>query len=190
MKKENQIVIDKDKLKNGIIIVLILIIVFGASFMATGVGNDNTKSNETETKSTDEETISNATKAQEESAAISAEEQKDLEEINVDRYIELKEESNPSVIYIARPTCHFCEIQGPIIKNVAYEHDLTIHYLNTDEMSDEESTSFINSDDAFKEGFGTPCTIVVKDGKITGQMEGLVDRETMVNFFKEQGIIS
>lgn len=189
-KKNNQIILDKDKLKNGIIITLILIIVFGASFMATGIDTNKKIEDNTDTTMNDTSTTNNASKAQEESEAIKEEEQKELENINVERYLELKEEDSPSIIYIARPTCHYCEIQGPIIKNIAYEKDLKIYYLNTDEMSAEESTTFIKSDDTFKDGFGTPCTIVVKDDKIIGKLEGLTDKETMINFFQENGVDS
>lgn len=189
-KKKSEITINKDKLKNGIIIVLILVIVFGASFMATGVGGDSTKDTKVDTTMNDTTTIDTSSKAQEESASIKEEEQKELESINVERYLELKEESNPSIIYIARPTCHYCEIQGPIIKNIAYENDLTIYYLNTDEMGAEDSSKLIKSDDTFKDGFGTPCTIVVGDDKILGKSEGLTDKETMIEFFKSNKMIS
>lgn len=188
-KKNNQIILDKDKLKNGIIITLILIIVFGASFMATGIDTNKKVDDKTETTMNDTSTTNNASKAQEESEAIKEEEQKALENIDVDRYLELKEKNSPSIIYIARPTCHYCEIQGPIIKNIAYEKDLTIYYLNTDEMSAEESTTFIKSDDTFKDGFGTPCTIVVKENRIVGKLEGLTDSDTLLNFFKENEVI-
>lgn len=189
-KKKDVITIDKDKLKNGIIIVLILIIVFGASFMATKVGDDSSKKDQADTTMNDTTTIDTSSKAQEESASIKEEEQKELESINVERYLELKEKSNPSIIYIARPTCHYCEIQGPIIKNIAYEKDLTIYYLNTDEMSAEDSSKLIKSDDTFKDGFGTPCTIVVGEDKILGKSEGLTDKETMIEFFKSNKMIS
>ncbi len=189
-KKKDVITIDKDKLKNGIIIVLILIIVFGASFMATKVGDDSNKKDQADTTMNDTTTIDTSSKAQEESASIKEEEQKELESINVERYLELKEKSNPSIIYIARPTCHYCEIQGPIIKNIAYEKDLTIYYLNTDEMSAEDSSKLIKSDDTFKDGFGTPCTIVVGEDKILGKSEGLTDKETMIEFFKSNKMIS
>lgn len=182
---------DIEKMKNIIIIVLVLIIVFGASFMATGVNGNNTKndSNETENTDTEGQVSADASKAEEESKSIKEEEQKDLEEIDVARYLELREEKEPSVIYIARPTCHYCEIQSPIIKNIAYNYDLTIHYLNTDAMEGEEITKFTKSDKTFEEGFGTPCTIIVKGSKIVGKMEGLTDREEMINFFKNNGII-
>lgn len=189
-KKNNQMILDKDKLKNGIIIALILIIVFGASFLATGIDPNQKKEDNTDTTMKDDATTNNANKAQEESEAIKEEEQKELENINIERYLELKEKDSPSIIYIARPTCHYCEIQGPIIKNIALEKELTIYYLNTDEMSAEESTTFIKSDDTFKDGFGTPCTIVVKDDKVVGKLEGLTDKETMINFFEENGVIS
>lgn len=187
MKSKKKNTVDIDKLKNGIIITLILIIVFGGSFMASQIGVKDSDSN---TNKGSESVMSDSNKAVEESAAISEDEKKELSEIDVKKYLELKEKEEASVIYIARPTCQYCQIQEPIIRNVAYQYDITIHYLNTDEMSSEESRTFVKSDDAFKEGFGTPCTIVVKEEKIIGKVEGLMDKKTMIDFFKNNGIIS
>lgn len=187
MKKKKNYEIDIEKLKNAVIVVLILIIVFGGSFMASQIG---TKEANSATDKNEETITSDSNKAVEESSSISKDEQKELTEIDVERYLELKDEREASVIYIARPTCQYCQIQEPIIRNVAYQYDITIHYLNTDEMSSEESRTFVKSDDAFKEGFGTPCTIVVKEEKIIGKVEGLMDKKTMIDFFKNNGIIS
>lgn len=186
MKKKEQKQISIDKIKNAIIILLVLVIVFGGSFFASQLNNNSSKKEEEASESV----VESSTKAQEESASISEEEQKELTEIDVDRYLELKEGSEASIIYIARPTCQYCQIQEPIIRNIAYRHDLTIHYLNTDAMEDDDVSKFMKSDDYFKEGFGTPCTIVVKDDEILGKLEGLVDRDTMTDFFKTHGIIS
>lgn len=189
-KKRN---ISIEKVKNIVIIVLILVIVFGASFMATQIGGEKASLSEKEDTNTEvvSDTLSSdASKAEEESKSISEDVQKELEEIGVDRYLEVKKDSEASVIYIARPTCHYCEIQGPIIKNIAFEHEFPIYYLNTDAMDSDDTITFTQSDDIFKEGFGTPCTIIVKDDKIVAKAEGLTDKTTLLEFFKKNDIIS
>ncbi len=191
--KGKKVKINIEKVKDIVIIVLILVIVFGASFMATQIGEEKsslTKKEEDNTEIVSDSTVDDSSKVEEESKSISEEEQKELEEIDVDRYLELKEDSEASVIYIARPTCHYCEIQSPIIKNIAYQYGLNIYYLNTDEMDSDDVITFTQSDDMFKKGFGTPCTIIVKDDSIVSNAKGLTDKNTLVDFFKKNGILS
>ncbi len=183
MKEKKVFSIEVEKIKNIVIIVLILIIIIGGSFVVTELGTKEQKDSEDTV-----EMDSSSTKAQEESASISEEEQKELESIDIDRYLEIKEQEEPSVIYIARPTCEFCRIQDPIIKNIAYQYDATFYYLNTDEMSAEDSISFTNSSEKFKDGFGTPCTIVVEDDEVVAKAEGVIEREELVEFLKKNGI--
>ena len=56
---------------------------------------------------------------------------------------------------------------------------------------DEGQADFIKSNDYFDEkgGYGTPMLIIVKDNDFVDVIEGLTDKDTVVNFFKDNGII-
>ena len=41
--------------------------------------------------------------------------------IDIDKYLSLKKGNDKSIIYISRPTCHYCQQEDPIIKNIVYE---------------------------------------------------------------------
>ena len=92
---------------------------------------------------------------------------------------------------MARPTCHYCQEMEPIVRNVVYEYGVKVNYLNTDELDDDGQADFIKSDDYFEEkgGYGTPMLIIVKDDDFVDVMEGLTDKDTIVNFFKDNGLI-
>ena len=159
MKKENI-----DKLKNFTIVVLVLIIVFGASYFAS------------ELQECDSYSAGNSSS--------------DLNDIDIDEYLDLKESSDASIIYIARPTCGYCQQEEPIVKNIVYEYGITVNYLNTDNLDDDGQAKLIKSDDYFSEGYGTPLLLVVKDDEIVDILKGLSDKDTIVNFFKENGFIN
>ncbi len=181
MKKENI-----EKLKSATIVVLVLIIVFGASYFTSELQEcDNSGS--TTTSSTDNSSSSDTTST---NSDIPEEEQEDLNDIGIDEYLDLKEGNEASIIYIARPTCHYCQEMEPIVKNIVYEYGITVNYLNTDELDDEGQAKLIESDDYFSEGYGTPLLLVVKDDEIVDIQEGLNDKETTVNFFKDNGFIA
>ena len=178
MKKE-----DVEKLKSVTIVVLVLIIVFGASYFTSELQEcDNGGST----------TTSSTNNSSNDSSDIPEEEQGDLKEIGIDEYLDLKEGSEASIIYVARPTCHYCQQMETNVKNIVYEYGITVNYLNTDELDDEGQAKFIQSDDYFDEkgGYGTPMLIIVKDDDFVDVLEGLNTRDTAVQFFKDNGLIN
>lgn len=181
MKKENI-----EKLKNAIIVIMALIIVFGASYFTSEL--QQCKSGDSSSSNTTENNDSSSTESS--SSDIPESEQADLKDIDIDKYLDLKEDSEASIIYIARPTCHYCQEEEPIVKNIVYEYGVTVNYLNTDELDDEGQAKLIKSDDYFSEGYGTPILLVVKDDKIEDVLEGLSDKDTIVKFFKDNGFIN
>lgn len=169
-----------EQIKNIIIIVLILIVVFGVSFYASELKGCN--------KSYGSLTNENSTTSS--SSDIPVDEQADMEIIDIDKYLSLKKENEASIIYIARPTCGFCQEQEPIMKNIVYEYGITVNYLNTDELDDKGQAKLIKSDDYFSKGYGTPLTLIVKNDEIVVKKEGLTSKEELVTLFKENGFIS
>lgn len=177
-----------DKIKNATIVVLVLVIVFGASYFTSELQDSNDNSTTT-TNSTNNSSNSSDTTST--SSDIPEDEQGDLNEIDIDEYLDLKEGSKASIIYVARPTCHYCQEMEPIVRNIVYEYGVTVNYLNTDELDDDGQAKFVKSDDYFDEkgGYGTPMLIIVKDDKFVDVLEGLSDKDTVVKFFKDNGLI-
>lgn len=180
MKKENV-----EKIKSATIVVLILIIVFGASYFTSELqecenGGSTTTTSDTSSSSTDTTSTS---------SDIPEDEQGDLNEIDIDEYLDLKKGSKASIIYIGRPTCHYCQQMEPIVKNIVYEYGIKVNYLNTDELDDEGQADLIESDDYFSEGYGTPLLLVVKDDEIVDIQEGYTDKDTTVSFLQDNGFI-
>ena len=174
MKKKNS-----ETIKNGVIIALVLILVFGASYFISELKGSNNNQSDTTTTTNDDS-----------SSSIPDSEQGDLNDIDIDKYLSLKKADDASIIYIARPTCHYCQEEEPILRNVVYDFKITVNYLNTDELDDEGNSKLIKSDDYFSEGFGTPVLLIVKGDKIVDKLEGLTTKDKMVEFFKTNGFIS
>ena len=179
-----------EKIKSGVIVALVLIIVFGASYFTSELqacdnnGSSSTVTDENDSSNNDSSSGSNT------SSDIPESEQADLNEIDIDEYLDLKSDSDASIIYIARPTCYYCQQEEPIVKNIVYEYGVTVNYLNTDELDSDGLADLVQSDDYFSEGFGTPILMVVQDDEIVEVLEGLQERDTIVNFFTEHGFIN
>lgn len=178
MKKENV-----EKLKSATIVVLVLIIVFGASYFTSELKECNG------TTVTSAEKNSSNNSSDSSSSDISEDEQGELTSIDIEEYLDLKEGSEASIIYIARPTCHYCQEMEPIVRNIVYEYGIEVNYLNTDELDDAGQSKLIKSDDYFSEGYGTPLLLIVKDDEITDIQEGLSDKDSTIDFLKDNGFI-
>ncbi len=165
----------------GIVLAVILIII------CSMVGTD---SNNTKTDKVMEDGQTIVTNAQKESEAVKDDEKKEFTQINVDKYLEYYAGEENKIILVARPTCHYCQIAEPILQNISFKYNIEINYLNTDEFSDDDQTKFINSDDTFKDGFGTPFLLIVSNNKIVSSVNGLTDEDHYISFFKTNGFIN
>lgn len=183
--KENKI--DFIKLKQIIIIVVVIVIIvlfFGVSFKES----KGSKNYSIQKESTGD---FNLDLILEEANAISKEEQADIEKIDVDRYLELKEEDKESLIYISNSTNDYCKAQTPIFKNFVYRYpDARIFYLDTGKLSDKEMKKLNKSSSIFSDNWEPPVTIVVKEGKILNRISGITTGQNILALLKENQIIN
>jgi len=188
--------VSNDKMKNGIIIALVLIIVLGGSFLASELRSSKSESNNSNNSGwgdsidiDDLDVNQVEIDAKLEATKILDEERKAHNSISVEQYLDLKDGKTSSVVYIGRPTCGFCTVASPILEHVAFKNNITINYVNTDEISDNEAIDLLHSDEYFKDGYGTPLVLIVKNNKIVAKFEGLTTIKGYTDFFKENGII-
>lgn len=163
-----------------IVIVLILAIVLGGSYMLSEMNDKGNYSNPSHNNTTSTE-------------EIPEEEQGDYNLIGLEEYFSLKAGSEYSIVYVARPTCGWCQQEGPFLRNVIYKYDAKVNYLNTDNLTKEEHQKFTNSlaedDSYFEKGYGTPLILIVKDNKIVDKLPGYHEQEDIISFFQEYNLI-
>ena len=127
--------------------------------------------------------------AKEEAEEVKENEKKDFIEIDVNEYLNIYEGTEKTLVLLARPTCKYCQIAMPILQNIAYNYNLNIYYLNTDNFQEDDAERFVKSNDAFNEGFGTPTLLLVSDSKINDMVDSLVDTRRYMEFLKRNKYI-
>ena len=137
--------------------------------------------------SNDSEVVLN--NAQNESEAVVDSEKGEFTQIDINQYLEMYNGSEKKIVLIARPTCGYCQIAEPIIQNLIYKYNLEINYLNTDNFGDDDDATLVQSDELFSSGYGTPMLLVVGNGSIISNVDGLTDTAHYEQFFKENGFI-
>ena len=180
----------KKKIILGIVITVVVVLVCALCYFASSAAS--TKAGDTYSEGTTSNQNTSAsdmtTRAQEESANIPEDEQKEFNEIDVDTYLDMYDGDEDSLVLFASPTCGYCQIAEPILKHISYQYDITINYVNTSEIDSDDSEKLIDSNDFFSQ-LGTPTLLVVSNGKIVNQVAGLVDTDSYVSFFKDTGFI-
>lgn len=117
--------------------------------------------------------------------------------ITIDEYLDRMNMDEKSIIYIARPSCSWCQKETPIIKKLMSQYDLTVYYLNTEYFYDSEIQDYtedgyklINSSGKYAEGFGTPNTIIVSGGEIVDGKFGYVEANELKDMLVSNGFIN
>ena len=173
---------DNKYLKIAIVAIVIIGLVT-ATFFVGGSNSESEGSNNT----FDPEVILANAKA--ESEAVKEEEKKAYTKISVAQYLDYYAGSEAKLILVGHDGCPYCQIANPILQNLAYKYDIEINYLDTDEFTDETQTAFVQSDEFFSSGFGTPLLFIVQNNTIVDVVDGLVDTALYTDFLTAYGYI-
>lgn len=125
--------------------------------------------------------------------------EKNLTFIDYDEYKKLLTESGKYVVTIGQTGCSHCTATKPVLNKIAQDYDIEINYLNLTEMTQSEVNDLTNNleeigydDEDFIErgSFGTPLTLIIKNGKVISYVIGERPTVEFVRAFKKSGVIS
>ncbi len=157
------------KVVKTLAIVLGIALVIGGAF---GISKLNPKSNK-ESSSSEKVSLENA----------------GFNELSLDSYMELIAKDEKSVILVARPTCSYCELFTPILKQASEEMGITVNYVNTDKFTQDDWTKFTGSLSYLtEEDWGTPLVLIVQNNNVVADNGGYVELDVIKSFFEENGL--
>lgn len=125
--------------------------------------------------------------------------EKEINFVDFDEYQEIIKSAGTNVVVIGQTGCSHCTAIKPALNEVAKKYDLVINYLNITEFKSGEEEKFyqtltdINYDDEdyLADGsFGTPLTLIIKDGKVIKYISGERTPSGLVREFKKVGLIN
>ena len=94
----------------------------------------------------------------------------------------IKKSNNYSIVVVISNVCPYSEIFKPILEDVIQEYNVNIYYLNID-------SNFYNSVDLDTSVYGTPTTIIYKNGKVINNIMGYKEKNDLINILKKNGVI-
>lgn len=125
--------------------------------------------------------------------------EKEITFIDFDKYQELIKDSGTNVVVIGQTGCSHCAAIKPVLNEVAKKYNVVINYLNITDFKTGEEEKFyqtltdINYDDedyVNNGSFGTPLTLIIKNGKVIKYISGERTPSGLVREFKKVGLIS
>lgn len=113
-----------------------------------------------------------------------------LNYVDYSGYKKILKSDKASILVVGQTSCTYCIKAKPILNEVADSNNITINYLNITKLSEEESIKFNDSLDYLKDNkWGTPLTLIIKDGKVVDSANGLLDKDGYTELFKKNGFI-
>lgn len=111
--------------------------------------------------------------------------------INYDKYKEIYDSKEKSIIVLGQTGCGACTAFKPVINEIAKEYNITIYFVNLTDWTKRETYDLMSSLSYFKEreSFGTPLTLILQNGDNIDVQEGHNSKDTTLEFFKKHGFI-
>ena len=111
-----------------------------------------------------------------------------LTEIKYDEVMNKIEKKENFVLLLSQTTCSHCAAYKPKLSKVANKYKITIYYLETDLLNEDE-TKTLKKQFSFN---GTPTTVFVNDGEektAANRINGDVSEEKIISKLKSNGFI-
>lgn len=96
------------------------------------------------------------------------------------------ESKEKQIIFFASETCHFCQLEKPILKQIVKDYNLDYIDIDASKLSEKQLNKVLKKLDI---EYGTPTTVVLENGKPLYKQIGYVDGQDYVDFFIEAGLI-
>jgi len=105
----------------------------------------------------------------------------------MEKFDEYYNSEKRTVIYYASTGCSWCEIQTPILENIAKDYDIDYYYIDSSKFPSKQRNDVLE-----KLGIkhSTPNTFIVEKGKVIDIAEGYTEGDELVEFFKENDMVS
>ncbi len=113
-----------------------------------------------------------------------------FENIDIQRFLELKSKEEVSIIYIGKDNCTSCYQQSVYLYSIARRYNLKINYLNISNLTEEDYQKLMNSDEYFKRDWTAPLIILVKNNQIIEDEDDVKNTNELLDLFDENGLIN
>ena len=110
-------------------------------------------------------------------------------EVNIDEYKDIIKSEGTNYMFVGRETCSWCTKFKQEIKNALKDNTFIIYYIDTDKLGNSLDPLYETDDYFTKEDWGTPLTLIYKDGKRIDVINGYVESSELVSNLKKNKVL-
>jgi len=170
------------KIKTGLIIVLGLLVFFGATyFVSENIGDRSKDKTKVEQKE-------NTNPLLEEGEVLREEEQSELTAVTMNDLRGILESGDKKLVMLGTEECYWCIQQKPILKSIVYKYNVQIGYMDLSLLTSDEDAELRSLHESLQ-AFGTPTFIVVDQGKVVEVSVGGMTTSEVIGLLKQYEII-
>ena len=113
-----------------------------------------------------------------------------LNHIDYSGYKKVVKSEDTNILVLGQTTCGHCARVKPILSKISKDKDVTINYLDITKLSQEEREKLSKYLPYLDENeWGTPLTLIVKNGEVVDSVNGALDYDGYVKLFKNNDLI-
>lgn len=106
-----------------------------------------------------------------------------LNQITYSDYKNLVDNGEAFILIIERAGCGYCQMYMPIIEEIVKEKKISILYIDTDTLTEEEFNELSTKNAYLKRNnWGTPTTLLMLGNRVLDSIGGYVEKETVLSF--------
>ena len=98
--------------------------------------------------------------------------------------------SEEKLVMIGRDNCSWCQLFKPNLDLMHDKFELDYLYVNTNKLTSSVFKKLLKDVGVDEKEFGTPYTVVVKEGKVVDSLNGYVDESDLLKFLKSHKFVS
>ncbi len=108
--------------------------------------------------------------------------------------IESLSKNNTIVVWIGYQQCQFCQAYAPLLAQVTEEYGITANYIDITTITEDELNVVMSLTgkgdwEEFAASFsGTPFTLIIKNNKVVGGINGYVEASQIADAFDDAGL--
>jgi len=113
-----------------------------------------------------------------------------LNQITYDEYKKMVDNGDAFIVIIEREGCTYCQQYMPIVEEVVKEKKISINYIDTDKLTEEEFNELSNTNKYLKKNkWGTPTTLFMLGDRIVDSIGGYVDKDSVLKFLNDRVVM-
>lgn len=111
--------------------------------------------------------------------------------LNYNDYTAVLNNLKKNIIVVGQTTCGYCSEYKETLNVIAAEKNITINYIDIDNLNQANYDAFNESLDFFKntKDWGTPLTLIVENKTVIDYIEGIKSKNDTISYYESLGLI-